>query len=168
MKRLLFCLILATGSLMLATHSDARRTYTFEEIESMKKAGKLTGNERFLMIMSEDSGSLTGGKTERANLAPSQGSAAREEVTEAIAYDKVTTTRYLATMAREYYGNFEFWPYIYEENKAKLGHPDRITPGTMVIVPSLKKYGVNPKNPVDVEKAKQLSREIFSRFGDVY
>ncbi len=38
-------------------------------------------------------------------------------------------------MAKEHYGNYNLWPYIYEENKAILGHPDRIRPGTKVIVP---------------------------------
>lgn len=84
---------------------------------------------------------------------------------EPLAYDAIGKTRYLTTMSREYYGNPNFWPYIYEENKAKFGHPDRIKPGTPVVVPSLKKYGVNPKNPADIEKAKRLGKEIYARYG---
>lgn len=78
--------------------------------------------------------------------------------------DVISTTRFLTTMAREHYGNDAFWPYIYEENKAFLRHPDRIKPGTKVVVPSLAKYGVDPKKTADIRKAKQLGIEIYSRY----
>lgn len=79
-------------------------------------------------------------------------------------YDTVSTTRYLTTIAREHYGNFNFWPYIYIENESILGHPDRITPGTQVVVPDLSKYGVNPSSKEDVALAKKKAQEIYSRF----
>lgn len=79
-------------------------------------------------------------------------------------YDTVSTTRYLTTIAREHYGNFNFWPYIYIENQSILGHPDRITPGTKVVVPDLAKYGVDPDNKDDVAAAKQKGLEIYSRY----
>lgn len=79
-------------------------------------------------------------------------------------YDTVSTTRFLTTIAREHYGNYNFWPYIYLENEKILGHPDRITPGTQVIVPDLSKYGVNPENKEDIETAKKKGLEIYARF----
>lgn len=79
-------------------------------------------------------------------------------------YDTVSTTRYLTTISREHYGNFNFWPYIYLENESILGHPDRITPGTKVIVPPLAKYGVDPTSKEDEKEAKKLGLEIYSRF----
>ena len=79
-------------------------------------------------------------------------------------YDTVSTTRYLTTIAREHYGNFNFWPYIYLENESILGHPDRITPGTQVVVPDLSKYGVSPDNKEDVDVAKKKAAEIYARF----
>ncbi len=82
-----------------------------------------------------------------------------------IVYDTISTTRYLTTMAKAHYGNYNLWPFIYEENKAKLGHPDRIRPGTPVVIPKLSKYGVDPSNPADVEKAKKMGVEIYSRYG---
>lgn len=84
---------------------------------------------------------------------------------EPIAYDKIAKDRYLVTMARNYYGDPNFWPYIYEENRVKFGHPDKIRIGSSVVIPNLKKYGVDPKNPADVEKAKKLAKEIYARFG---
>lgn len=79
-------------------------------------------------------------------------------------YDTISKTRYLTTMAKEYYGNYNLWPYIYEENKSILGHPDRIKPGTRVVIPPLSKYGVNPDNPEDIKKAKRMGVEIYARY----
>lgn len=79
-------------------------------------------------------------------------------------YDTISHTRYLTTMARDHYGNYHLWPYIYEENKSILGHPDRIRPGTRVVIPDLSKYGVDPKNPEDISEAKKKGAAIYARY----
>jgi nucleoid DNA-binding protein len=79
-------------------------------------------------------------------------------------YDTIGKTRYLTTMAKDHYGNFHFWPYIYKENASFLGHPDRIKPGTRVVVPPLSKYGVDPKNKKDEAEAKRLGLEIYAKY----
>jgi nucleoid DNA-binding protein len=79
-------------------------------------------------------------------------------------YDTITKTRYLTTMAKDHYGNYHLWPYIYMENSAFLGHPDRIRPGTQVVIPPLSKYGVDPNNPKDIAKAKQKGEEIYNKY----
>lgn len=84
---------------------------------------------------------------------------------DAVVYDTISTTRYLTTMAKKHYGNYNLWPYIYEENKAKLGHPDRIRPGTPVVIPKLSKYGVDPNNASDIDKAKKMGIAIYSKYG---
>lgn len=81
-----------------------------------------------------------------------------------IVYDTITKTRYLGTMAKSHYGNYHLWPYIYKENEKILGHPDRIRPGTRVVIPKLSKYGVDPKNPADIEKAKKMGAAIYARY----
>lgn len=81
-----------------------------------------------------------------------------------VVYDTITKTRYLGTMAKSHYGNYHLWPYIYKENEKILGHPDRIRPGTRVVIPKLSKYGVDPKNPADIEKAKKMGAEIYARY----
>lgn len=96
-------------------------------------------------------------KQDIENIAPTQPS-------DKTVYDTISKTRYLTTMAKEHYGNFNLWPYIYEENKAILGHPDRIRPGTKVVIPPLSKYGVDPKNPEDIRKAKNKGVAIYSQF----
>lgn len=84
---------------------------------------------------------------------------------DAVVYDTISTTRYLTTMAKAHYGNYNLWPYIYQENQSFLGHPDRIRPGTPVAIPKLSKYGVDPNNNADIEKAKKLGIEIYARYG---
>lgn len=79
-------------------------------------------------------------------------------------YDTISTTRYLTTMAKEHYGNYNLWPYIYKENEKILGHPDRIRPGTKVVIPKLSKYGVNPRNPDDIAKAKKMGVAIYAKY----
>lgn len=81
-----------------------------------------------------------------------------------VVYDTISRTRYLTTMAKDHYGNYHLWPYIYMENAKFLGHPDRIKPGTRVVVPSLAKYGVDAKSKADISKAKQLGIEIYARY----
>lgn len=79
-------------------------------------------------------------------------------------YDTVTTTRYLTTIAKEHYGNFNLWPIIYEENQSFLGHPDRIKPGTRVVVPPLSKYHIDPSNAEQVKEIKRRGVAIYARF----
>lgn len=81
-----------------------------------------------------------------------------------VVVDTISHTRFLTTMAKDHYGNFNLWPYIYEENAAILGHPDRIRPGTPVVIPPLSKYGVDPNNPEDIRTAKNKGAAIYARY----
>ncbi len=74
--------------------------------------------------------------------------------------DTVTGHRYLTTMARKYYGNNCFWVYIYEENAAKINNPDRIRPGTVVVIPPASKYGIDASDPASVRRATAKIGEI--------
>lgn len=94
----------------------------------------------------------------------SQGSRVAQLSSNQAITDTITRTRYLTTMAKQYYGNYNLWPYIYMENQSFLGHPDRIKPGTKVVVPPLSKYGVDPKDPAQIEKARKMGVEIYNRF----
>lgn len=89
-----------------------------------------------------------------------------EEVVEApkVVYDTIGQRRFLTTMSRKYYGRYEFWPYIYEENKDKLGHPDRIAPGTVVVIPPAEKYGIDADDPESLKAASRKIAEIYARF----
>lgn len=163
--RSLFVAFIVLGCGIIASTTYARKTYTLEEIESLKNAGVLTGSERYIMISGDDAGALTGGVNATPSLIPADEKNSHSVSEGVIAYDRIGTARFLITMSREYYGDPNLWPYIYEENRAKFGHPDKIAPGTTALVPSLKKYGVNPKNPSDIEKAKRKVKEIYTRYG---
>lgn len=86
------------------------------------------------------------------------------EPSDKIVYDTVSTTRYLTTIAQEHYGNFNLWPVIYEENEKILGHPDRIRPGTRVVVPPLSKYGIDPKDKDQIRSVKEKGNKIYARY----
>lgn len=100
-----------------------------------------------------------------------QGSTSEEKVimpdtkpSDEVVYDTISLTRFLTTMAREHYGNYHLWPYIYEENSKILGHPDRIRPGTRVVIPSKEKYNINPDDPECIKQAKRKGVEIYNRY----
>ena len=78
--------------------------------------------------------------------------------------DTTTKFRLITTMAQEYYGDINFWPYIYEENKEKLGHPEKIPAGTILIIPPADKYGIDSSNPNSVHNAKLKGVEIYAKF----
>lgn len=78
--------------------------------------------------------------------------------------DTIRTTRFLTTMARQYYGEMIFWVYIYEENKEKLDNPNRIKPGTVVVIPDAEKYGINKNDSACVANAKLKAMEIYAPY----
>ena len=105
------------------------------------------------------------------NADTAQGSTSEEKVimpdtkpSDEVVYDTISLTRFLTTMAREHYGNYHLWPYIYEENSKILGHPDRIRPGTRVVIPSMEKYNINPDDPECIKQAKSKGVEIYNRY----
>lgn len=76
--------------------------------------------------------------------------------------EKITTT--LAALSRKHYGTFEFWVYIYEANKEKLGHPDRVEPGIEVVIPTPELYGIDKNSPESRKRALEFTKEIYERF----
>lgn len=84
--------------------------------------------------------------------------------TVAVVVDKITSTRYLTTMARHHYGDMNFWVYIYEENSDKLDHPNKIKPGTEVVIPPKEKYNINVFDTLSIEIAKEKAKEIYAKY----
>lgn len=67
---------------------------------------------------------------------------------------------YLITnMAKKHFGNKCFWVYIYEENSAKLGNPNKVNSGTVVVIPDASKYGIDANNPESVKKPARKRRK---------
>lgn len=78
--------------------------------------------------------------------------------------DTIAPGRFLTTMARIHYGRMEYWVYIYEANAAKLGHPDRLSSGTRVVIPSAESLGLKADDPDKIAEAERLATEIYARF----
>lgn len=99
-----------------------------------------------------------------AAAAPADTIAAPEakEVKKEPVYDTVTSTRFLTTIARSHYGRKDFWVFIYEANADILRHPNRIRPGTRVVVPDLGEHAA--ADPEVRAKAHRLANEIYSRY----
>ncbi|MDE6309363.1 MAG: hypothetical protein K2L81_04120, partial [Muribaculaceae bacterium] len=87
-----------------------------------------------------------------------------EEIVEPVITEVIDGRTYLTTIAKRYYGSSDFWSYIYEENKEKLGHPDKVRSGTIIVVPPKSKYNIDAGDPTSVKAAKELQAEIYARF----
>ena len=81
-----------------------------------------------------------------------------------IRYDVISGNRFLTTMAREYYGHQDYWSYIYKENEANLHHPDKIRPGTRVIIPDFEKYRTSTDPEQNRIDARRMGVEIYKRY----
>ncbi len=86
------------------------------------------------------------------------------EVEMPVVTDTISANRFLTTMARAHYGQMEYWVYIYEENASKLGHPDRLEAGTVVVVPPATKYNLKAGDEAKIKEASVKAVEIYSRF----
>ena len=87
-----------------------------------------------------------------------------EEAEHVIVYDTVTPDRFLTTMARQYYGQMEYWVFIYEANAGELGNPNRIKPGTRVTIPDKSEFSRDETPEQTLARAKRMSKEIYERY----
>ncbi len=113
---------------------------------------------------SNEKTSVVGVETNKTTMTPEPTVPQKQISPQSPKIDTIAKNRYLTTMAREYYGNFNFWVYIYEENKSKLGNPSTLSPGTKVVIPSASKYGIDANDSKSVEKARQKAAEILKRY----
>lgn len=82
----------------------------------------------------------------------------------AVVLDTVSSGRFLTTMARAHYNQFEYWVYIYEANASRLGNPDRLEAGTVVVIPSADSLGLKTGDPEKINEAVIKAQEIYKRF----
>ena len=78
-------------------------------------------------------------------------------------YDTVTSSRYLATMAREYYGKGIYWVFIYQANTDILDNPNKIKPGTRVKIPEKSSFAEDT-DAATQRKAERLQSELFKKY----
>lgn len=87
---------------------------------------------------------------------------ASKPVSKPARYDKVGTTTFLTTLARRYYGQMEYWVYIYDAND--LGHPNRIKPETSVRIPYPEELPLTGDKERDIQTARKHADEIYARY----
>lgn len=80
----------------------------------------------------------------------------------AVIHDTISSSRFLASMARKHYGHMEYWVYIYEANPG-LGHPDKIKPGTVVVIPPKSSFQ-KENDEQTMEYAKRTYASIYQRY----
>ena len=78
-------------------------------------------------------------------------------------YDTVGPTTFLTTLARRHYGQMEYWVYIYKANP-KLGNPNRIAPGTKLLIPDKSELPLTGNHDADVRAAKKLAGQIEAKY----
>ncbi len=88
----------------------------------------------------------------------------KETQPQPVVTDTIKRNRFLTTMSRQYYGRMEFWVYIYEENASKLGNPNKLEAGTVVVIPPAEKYGIDASDPASVAKAEEKAKEIAAQY----
>lgn len=88
--------------------------------------------------------------------------AAKTATSTPVVTDTIAPGRYLASMARKYYGSYVFWVYIYEENRDKISDPDNVSVGTVVVIPDASKYGIDALSAESVKKAKARAAELVA------
>lgn len=77
-------------------------------------------------------------------------------------YDTVSSSRFLTTISRDHYGRKDYWVFIYEANSDILKHPNRIRPGTRVLIPDLGPHAA--LDPDMRARARVLATEIYNRY----
>ncbi|MDR1116546.1 MAG: HU family DNA-binding protein [Tannerella sp.] len=74
---------------------------------------------------------------------------------------RMTAGSSLTQLAMEYYGDKVFWVYIYEHNKSRIKDFNNIPVGMEIYLPRPNTYGINAKNRVSVQKARQKQSELL-------
>lgn len=67
-------------------------------------------------------------------------------------------------IAKRFFGNKDYWVYIYEENKAGISNPNNMQPGQVLVVPSAEKYGIVPGDAESLRKARNKAAEILRKY----
>lgn len=108
---------------------------------------------------------------EPSTMAPSQPETAQQPApapqpatTQEAVYETVSASNYLSSMARRHYGAQVYWVYIYEANADHLGHPDRIAPGTRLLIPPRSTFPQAASEREAREIAQRKANEIRARY----
>ena len=90
--------------------------------------------------------------------------ASAAKTTPEVVTDTVEAGNSLAKIARTHYGKSDFWVYIYEANADKLGNPDNIASGTVLVIPPASQYDIDPDDPESIRKARAKASQIYNKY----
>lgn len=94
---------------------------------------------------------------------PAENTAAQPQTAKAEpVYDTITKTRYLSILARDHYGVKNYWVFIYQANP-QLGDPNKVSPGTRVLIPAKESFEGATKAETDA-KAQKLLNELSKKY----
>ena len=74
--------------------------------------------------------------------------------------EEITEGSRLAWIAKKYYGNQAYWPYLYDANKDRIDNPSKITIGTPIRVPKLTK-AQKDTTTVEFQELKKIAEEAI-------
>lgn len=112
----------------------------------------------------EDLSATAGGVDSLGTLQSEQVATSSTSILAEPVYETVSSTNYLSSMARRHYGSQVFWVYIYEANADKLHNPDKIAPGTRLLIPPKSSLPYGCEGQAAHDQAQQKAYEIQRRF----
>jgi hypothetical protein len=130
--------------------------YEDDDTDSISDANEITFDEDVEMSGSVDK-KLT--EAEPAVAQPAQQAEAKAKEPR---YDTITSTCFLTTLARKYFGEMDYWVFIYDANN--LGNPNVISPGTKVRIPYPEELKLSGNKEADLKVAKQRAAEIYRKY----
>lgn len=67
----------------------------------------------------------------------------------------------LTWIAKKYYGNKDYWVYIYEANRDKMKNPSAVSTGMQLRIPKLTEQELNWEDPAVQQKLKQMQEKYL-------
>lgn len=152
----LLAALIGAGIYYFVRLSEQKQNYAGQSLPVVKDSLEQNADNTVL-----ENDSLT---TDTASVALEEGVQAQpqEEVKVFPVKEVVRSGSSLRSISRRHYGKNVFWVYIYEENKDRIKNMNTLNIGQEIIVPDLKKYGVDPNNESDAEKAKQIEKDLYA------
>ena len=121
-------------------------------VSSMAKAGKSRTLSETVDTLSERKSQTVTPEPRKAATVEQAKAAAAKPLAQVTA-DGTTT---LMKLAKQYYGDADYWPYIYEANQQVLTTPTRVEPGTQIKIPRL------------TEQQKKASKQALEKLANKY
>ena len=141
---------------------------TIHQVEAVESTEDIEPDPLLDLMLSTDT-ATTATPADTASTAAQSADTAKEIAETVPATPKVITDTirrgYLIhDIAKRFFGNKDYWVYIYEENKAGISNPNNMQPGQVLVVPSAEKYGIVPGDAESLRKARNKAAEILRKY----